>query len=152
MSPPTVEDFSDLDEIISAQEARRAARGGIALKRHRLTNAHNMRIPERELLQAEVDQYDRMFVWETTACVALFDVQTCAACGHRHRFFRGWFESQQHRSDSNCHRLVRGKSADISLPRRIEEHQQGACEMCDDCAESCLVIDQFLESACAPPS
>lgn len=140
------DDFADLDAIISEVETRRSAKGNIASKYKKLAGSELTR-EARQILQSEVEIYERLHVWLPTASVALFDSQVCETCQHKHRFFKGWFESQQHRTDPNCKRLVRGKSVDGTLPLMIEEVSHGKVEMCGDCAESGILIEQHLASA-----
>jgi len=51
---------------------------------------------------------------------------------------------QQHRTDTHCRGLLHGKSHD-PLPEHIEDHSQGAAEMCGNCAECCLLINAAIK-------
>lgn len=142
---PTL-DFADLDAIIAETEERKRTKSSIKGKLTKL--AHGGLTPdERARLQAEVREYEDHHVWRTVAAVALFKTQTCACCGSHHRFFEGWMTAQDHRSDPNARRLVRGKPVEIDLPQRIQEHTHGACEMCSNCAEAQLIIDRCCNAS-----
>lgn len=140
-------DFSEIDDeinaTIAAAEARKAETRGLSAKQRRLAKGQ-LTEDERFSLLAEIRAYENHHVWNTVAAVALFDTQVCLTCGHTHRFFQGWMTAQQHKTDPNCRRLVRGKPAGTE-PERIEEHAHGLVEMCGDCAEACLTINLFIK-------
>lgn len=134
------DDFSDLDSIIADAETERASRKGIAAKRQKLNT--KLSDEDRLKLLAEVRQHEDTYIWQTQAAVALFHSQHCLGCDHTHRFFMGWMSLQQHRTDPNCRRYTRGKPVE-RIQERIETHAQADVELCSDCAESQLLINQF---------
>lgn len=137
-----LDDFSDLDSIIADAETERAAKRGIAAKRSKLST--NLSDDERLKLTAEVRRHEDTYVWQTVAAVALFHSQHCASCDHTHRFFMGWMTLQQHRTDPNCRRYCRGRAEAVET--RIETHAQADVEMCADCAEAQLEIEQIVRA------
>ena len=119
-------------------------RGRSQLKQKRLQRG-GISEDEKFAILAEIRTLEDKYVWQTTAAVALFEIQHCLSCGHTHRFFQGWMTAQQHKRDSHCRRLTRGKPTEL-LPECIEEHDHGTVEMCGDCAEACLAINAYLRT------
>lgn len=137
------DDFADLNVIIAEDEQRRAAKRHAAGSKARLAKG-GLDDSERIALERELDEWVTKHTWQVVANIALFHTQTCASCGSLHRFFMGWFTQQDHRTDKNARRFVAGKSHE-PLPERIEHHAQGSVEMCGNCAESCLIINQYVK-------
>jgi hypothetical protein len=138
------DDFSDLDEIISRDESKRAENRHIAAASKRLAKG-GLSETDRIALLAEVRRYEDTHIWTTVAAVALFHTQECLGCGHRHRFFLGWMTQQDHKRDTHCRRFIRGKPIE-TVPTRMEEHIQPPVEMCGDCAECSIELLQIIES------
>jgi len=140
----TEEDFGDLDQMLVEIEATERASADVAAKRRRLKK-DKLSEDERQRLTAEVRTFEALFVWRSTANVALFATQHCAVCGHIHSLFQGWMTSQDHRTDHFARRLIKGRT--VGLPERREEHDQGTVEMCSDCADACLIINDVMGQA-----
>lgn len=130
--PVETTDFSDLDAMIAESEQEAAARSARERRRREATGAGPVEPPE-------------VYQWITVHAVALFHTQTCRSCSHKHRFFMGWMTAQQHRTDPNCRRLLRGMPAG-AVERRIEEHSQPEAELCGDCAEATLMVMSIVDN------
>jgi hypothetical protein len=137
------EDFSDLDSIIADAEADLAAKRSLDAKRKRLLRG--MSEDDRIKLLAQIRAAEDVYVWRTVAGVALFHSQHCLSCGHEHRFFMGWMTLQQHKTDPNCRRYVRGRPT-TATPLHTENHAQPDVELCADCAESCILLESIVDS------
>lgn len=142
---PPEDDFDDLDAEIALAIAAKEERKSLTIKQKRLAVLSRSTHPdaelERQILTAIIRRMEEGIVWHTVAATALFHTQTCMTCGARHGLFMGWMSEQHHKTDPSARRLLKGKPIE-PLPERIEEHDQGFCEMCSDCAECCLIINQ----------
>ena len=136
------DDFTELDAIIAEGEERRQADNARKAASRRVKDR---RLTEEEQLIALAEQrrLEDLYIWQPIANVALFKIQKCITCTHPHTFFQGWMILQQHRSDSNCRRYIAGKSG--VLPSRTEYHDAGSVELCSDCVEACIIIDNAMK-------
>lgn len=141
---PPDDDLSDLDSIVAEEELRLAAEAATAANRRKLER-RGLSEDDRFVLTAEVRKHEDVYVWRTVAAVALFHTQVCTSCGHKHRFFMGWMTAQDHKTDPNCRRLLRGMPIE-RVERRIEEHAQPEAEMCGDCAEAAITVLAMIDS------
>ncbi len=141
---PQDTDFSDLEDLLAQATAATAEERRLKALRKRLVRVAGSKHPEadseRAQLLADIRRLEETRVWHTVGAVALFRHQLCGICQSEHRLFQGWMTEQRHASDRFARRLVAGKPIE-RMPERTEVHDDGAVEMCWNCAESVLAIN-----------
>jgi hypothetical protein len=139
------EDFSDLDELLAEATAASEEDKRLKAARKRLSKVQKSNHPNADTealaLVAEIRELEAKRIWLTVGCVALFHTQTCATCGAHHAFFQGWMTAQQHLTDPNARRLVKGRPVE-KMPETREDHFQGVVEACSNCIECVIAIDE----------
>jgi hypothetical protein len=80
--------------------------------------------------------------WITVAAVVLIHETRCLCCQQTSRHSQGWYTAQKHTSDKFANRLTAGKPIGHGLPMRVEHHQLPDVEICANCAESQILIEQ----------
>ena len=143
-------DLDELEEFLADAERRVKEKSQLEQKQARLKRLMHSKSPDHELerqqLLASIRRLEEGIVWQTTANVALFYAQTCTMCGGRHRFFAGWMTEQLHKTDPNSRRLLAGRAIE-SLPSRLEIYEQPPVDICSNCAESSIAIDNAVREA-----
>ena len=84
--------------------------------------------------------------WITDAAVVLIHEVGCMCCLQVEQTCQGWFTSQHHRTDKHARRLVKGRPQG-TFPIRVERHQHGSVDICANCAESQVLIEEASQNS-----
>lgn len=88
---------------------------------------------EREELQARIDAWEMVHVWQREASVAVFHRQVCKGCGHSHEVFKHFMIRCSGRKDSSVQRWYGVREYDWHLPREVI-FTEGQVPLCAECA------------------
>ena len=134
-------DFDDLDALLAEAKVDQK-------KTVRQLNAQVHK--ELDSLEALLDEATRPKpVWETDAAVVLIHDQLCLSCLTVSSHCIGWFASQKHSTDPHARRMVAGRPIG-KFPLRVEHHKQPDVDICANCAESQIRIEEVMNPPCQP--
>lgn len=139
--PEIDDDLPDLDSLLEGSPADRRMTDR-ELKQWN-SNVHSRIEDDLDSLLAEAAQPRAQ--WETIAAVVLIHEQHCIACQQTSRISQGWFTAQKHTSDKFANRLLAGRPIG-SLPLRVERHKMPDVDICANCAEGQIMIEQAMAS------
>lgn len=113
--------------ILSREARERAAK-------HAEEELDSVRAKRMRMAQLQAERFE----WKPIAAAVLFEVQTCANCGQKHTFFRGFGTILQRKADF-LERWAAADCLDRGLPfqRRQIETAAPTCALCfmDFCTE-----------------